>query len=78
MQSKKARNLTRYTYQKTAFQGWRVSICRRQRQFTRYFSDKACGSEEESFRAAVELRDRILEELRAAPADVDAVFARHR
>ncbi len=74
----KARNLTRYTYEKTAFQGWRLCICRNQRQFTRYFSDKALGGEEESFKAALELRDQILKELRATPGDAETVFARHR
>ncbi len=78
MQQLKARNLTRYTYDKTAFQGWRVSICRRQRQFTRYFSDREYGGEEASFTAALQLRDLIINELQQAPNEIEAIFARHR
>lgn len=56
----KNRNLTRYTYESTDFQGWRVSIQRCGRIITRYFSDLQYGSEEESKAAAVEYRDAIL------------------
>lgn len=59
------KNITRYTYESTDFQGWRVSIQRRGRIITRYFSDLQCGSEEESYRQAVEYRDRIFAELAA-------------
>ncbi len=72
------RNLTRYTYEKTAFQGWRLSINRQQLNFTRYFSDKAFGGEETSLAAAVQLRDTILAELRATPEEVEEVFNRYR
>ena len=53
------RNITRYTYENTDFQGWRVSIQRCGRIITRYFSDLQYGSEEESRAAAIEYRDRI-------------------
>ncbi len=72
------RNLTRYTYLKTAFQGWRVCISRQGKQFTRYFSDKNCGGEEQSYAEALALRNRILAELQAAPGEEEAVFARYR
>ncbi len=72
------RNITRYTYMKAAFQGWRVCISRERQKFTRYFSDKTFGSEELSFEAARELRDHILAELQAEPGNVAGVFARHR
>ncbi len=72
------KNITRYTYERTAFQGWRVCITRNHKHFIRYFSDKAFGSEEDSLAAARALRQRILEELEAAPTEVDAIFARHR
>ncbi|MBR5330819.1 MAG: hypothetical protein IKV13_04945 [Akkermansia sp.] len=55
----KTKNLTRYTYENTDFQGWRVSIQRCGRIITRYFSDLQYGSEEESRAAAIEYRDRI-------------------
>ncbi len=54
------RNITRYTYENTDFQGWRVSIQRCGRIITRYFSDLQYGSEEESFRQALAYRDEVL------------------
>ncbi len=78
MQAKELRNITRYTYMRTAFQGWRVCIGRQRRKFTRYFSDKAFGSEELALASAKELRDRILAELQADPGKINEIFARHR
>lgn len=63
----KNKNITRYTYENTDFQGWRVSIQRCGRIITRYFSDLQYGSEEDSYREAVHYRD-----------DVFAQMARHR
>ena len=59
------KNLTRYTYENTDFQGWRVSIQRCGRIVTRYFSDLQYGSEEESRAAAVEYRDAVLANMAA-------------
>ncbi len=59
----KNKNITRYTYESTDFQGWRVSIQRCGRIITRYFSDLQCGSEEESFRQALEYRDHVFGEM---------------
>ncbi len=59
----KNKNITRYTYENTDFQGWRVSIQRCGRIITRYFSDQQYGSEEESFRQAVAYRDHVFDEL---------------
>ncbi|MDO5451215.1 MAG: hypothetical protein Q4F30_10040 [Akkermansia sp.] len=59
----KNRNITRYTYENTDFQGWRVSIQRCGRIITRYFSDLQCGSEEEAYRQAVEYRDGIFAQM---------------
>lgn len=59
----KAKNITRYTYENTDFQGWRVSIQRCGRIITRYFSDLQYGSEEESYREAVEYRDEVLRQM---------------
>jgi len=50
MKSKK--NLTRFTYETTAFQGWRLNISRGGVSFTRYFSDKQCGGERGALKAA--------------------------
>lgn len=53
------KNLTRFTYVDTAFQGWRVCISRNGKTFVKYFSDKKFGSEEASKEAAEELLDKI-------------------
>lgn len=59
----KNKNITRYTYESTDFQGWRVSIQRCGRIITRYFSDLQCGSEEESYRQAVAYRDKVFAQM---------------
>ena len=59
MKSKK--NLTRFTYDTAAFQGWRLSICRAGTSFIRYFHDKKFGGEKESLAAA----ESALEEIKA-------------
>lgn len=59
----KHKNLTRYTYESTDFQGWRVSIQRCGRIITRYFSDMQYGSEEASLQAAEAYRDRVFTEM---------------
>ncbi len=61
----KNKNLTRYTYENTDFQGWRVSIQRCGRIITRYFSDLQYGSEEESRAAAIEYRDKVFLNMKA-------------
>ncbi len=77
MQVLPTRNITRYTYLKTAFQGWRVCISRGGKRFTRYFSDKVFGSEESAYAAALRLRDDMLTELQSSPGEVEAIFARY-
>lgn len=57
------RNITRYTYENTDFQGWRVSIQRCGRIITRYFSDLQYGSEEESYRQAIDYRDEVFSQM---------------
>ena len=72
------RNITRYTYETTSFQGWRLSICRKWNQFTKYFSDRQYGSEEAAFQAALEMRDRIFAALQQSPDDPRAVFEKFK
>ncbi len=72
------RNITRYTYETTSFQGWRLSICRRWNQFTKYFSDREYGSEEAAFDAALEMRDKIYNALQQNPEDPRCVFERFK
>lgn len=69
------KNITRFTYEFTSFQGWRVTLCRQQKHFTRYFSDKQYGGVEESLRAAVEVLDRLKEALRLFPNEPERAFA---
>ncbi len=72
---KPIRNITRFTYEFTSFQGWRVTLCRHQIHFTRYFSDRQYGGESEALAAAVATRNRVLENLRIYPDDPERAFA---
>lgn len=55
------RNLTRFTYEHTAFQGWRLCLSRGGTTFTRYFSDKHYGSGRKSLEAAEAALDDLKE-----------------
>ena len=59
MKSKK--NLTRFTYENAAFQGWRLCISRSGTTFTRYFPDKKFGGPRKSLTAA----ERVLREVKS-------------
>jgi hypothetical protein len=50
MKSKK--NLTRFTYETAAFEGWRLCISRAGTTFARYFPDKKLGGPKKSLAAA--------------------------
>ncbi len=71
---KHLKNITRFTYEFTSFQGWRVTICRKNVHFTRYFSDKQYGSEEAALEAATTVRDAIIEALKKNPLNPESVF----
>ena len=47
------KNITRYTYETTAFQGYRLAICKNKRLFTRYFSDSQYGGAEAALQEAM-------------------------
>lgn len=68
------KNITRFTYEFTSFQGWRVTLCRQQKHFTRYFSDKQYGSAEASLCAAIEVLERVKDHLRLHPNDPERAF----
>ncbi len=51
---KSRKNLTRFTYETTSFQGWRLSLSRAGTTFTKYFSDKKYGGERKALKAAEE------------------------
>lgn len=59
MKSKK--NLTRFTYESAAFEGWRLCISRGGTTFTKYFPDKKFGGARKSLDAA----EKALAELKA-------------
>jgi hypothetical protein len=58
---KSKRNLTRFTYETAAFEGWRLCISRAGTSFTKYFPDKKFGSAKKSLAAA----EKTLGELKA-------------
>lgn len=68
------KNITRFTYEFTSFQGYRVTLCRRQVHFTRYFSDKQYGGADAALKAAMETRKRVLENLKKYPDDPAKAF----
>lgn len=57
---KSKRNLTRFTYENTAFQGWRLCISRGGATFTKYFSDKHFGGGKKALEAA----EKVLQEIK--------------
>lgn len=62
------KNLTRYTRDRTSFQGWRVCISRQGAMFTHYISDRSYNSPKDAEIAAISLRDEILDAVRTRPA----------
>jgi hypothetical protein len=59
MESRK--NLTRFTYDTTAFQGWRLSLSKRGTTFTKYYSDKQHGGQRKALKAANNARTELKE-----------------
>ncbi len=49
---KSKKNLTRFDYEKSAFEGWRLCISQAGHTFTRYFPDKKFGGPKKSLTAA--------------------------
>jgi hypothetical protein len=49
---KSKRNLTRFTYENSAFEGWRLCISRGGSTFTRYFPDRKLGGSRKALKAA--------------------------
>ena len=57
---KSQKNLTRFTYETTAFEGWRLCVSRTGTTFTKYFSDKGYGCPRDSLRDAEKTRNKLL------------------
>ncbi len=72
------RHITRFTYQFTNFQGWRVAICRQGVSLARYFSDKQYGDSETAKAHAISFRDMVLEELLLYPERTQEILMLHR
>ena len=53
------KNITRYTYETTAFQGYRLAICKNKRLFTRYFSDSQYGGADAALQEAMRATLRL-------------------
>lgn len=58
---KSRKNLTRFTYETTAFQGWRLCLSKAGSTFTKYFSDKKYGGERKALKAATTALDELRE-----------------
>lgn len=65
MKSKK--NLTRFTYESAAFEGWRLCISRGGTTFTKYFPDKKFGGPRKSLSAAENALEELKGILESAP-----------
>jgi hypothetical protein len=58
---KSKKNLTRFSYETAAFEGWRLCVSKTGTTFTRYFPDKKFGGGKQSLAAA----EKALAELRS-------------
>ena len=68
------KNITRFTYDNSGFQGWRLSICRNHVHYTRYFSDREHGGEQGALAAALGEREKIYERMEELPTDSKRVL----
>ena len=67
------KNLTRFTYETAAFQGWRLCKASAGTTFTKYFSDKQFGDGEKSLAAA----EKALVELKSVLDSSKRVKGKH-
>lgn len=58
---KSRKNLTRFTYETTAFEGWRLCLSRAGTTFTKYFPDKKFGGPKKSLVAAEKARSSLIQ-----------------
>jgi len=58
---KSRKNLTRFTYDTAAFEGWRLCISRAGTTFTKYFSDKEYGGPRKSLKVAEQSKEELLQ-----------------
>ncbi len=63
---KSRKNLTRFTYENSAFEGWRLCISRAGTTFTKYFPDKKFGGPRKSLDSAEQALEQLKEILTGA------------
>ena len=56
---KSRKNLTRFTYENSAFLGWRLCLAYKGTPFLRYFPDKKYGSERKALKAASDTLEKL-------------------
>ena len=71
------KNITRYTYETTAFQGYRLAICKNKRLFTRYFSDSQYGGADAALQEAMRVRDNIFKLFEQGNLTVSQIFRKN-
>jgi hypothetical protein len=52
-------NLTRFTYETTAFEGWRLCLSRGGKTFSKYYSDKRYGGPRKALAKAEERLEKL-------------------
>jgi hypothetical protein len=57
---KSRKNLTRFTYETAAFEGWRLCLSRAGTTFTKYYSDKVYGGPRKSLKEAEQAKDLLI------------------
>ena len=76
------KNITRYTYDRTSFQGWRLCLSRKKCLYVKYFADRVFGTEEAALAEAQRVRQCILDALAALPSldeqEIKKVFELYR
>lgn len=72
------RHITRFTYEFTNFQGWRVAISRQGTTLARYFSDKQYGTPELARDQALAFRDMVLDEINQNPGMTRDILYKYR
>ena len=70
---KSRKNLTRFTYDIAAFEGWRLCVSSKGTTFSRYFPDKKLGGGKKS----LALAEKTLAELRALVDSAKLVNGKH-
>lgn len=70
--------LTKFTKEDTDFLGWRLSLCRKGRQFVRYFSALEWGGMDRAESEARQIRESLLADLEANEETLPEIFERYR